>query len=281
MSCDGKIFEGRVRELLRLSEYEMRASSFLTPAEQQTAFEIALHEKESDRCFFWGGAFDAERRLLIAIPEWMIPDYGALGGVFDEKRETVFHSMLAENEVDLTPFLSAVEMTSAGYDELCHRDYLGALLSMGIDRSAVGDIAVLEERRAVAFMKPAACTVALSELKRAGRDTLRVYPYDGVGGKCERETLRIPREYEFIDETVMSERLDGVVKAICKMSRDDALELVKRGDVTLNYKQETKPDRLLVPGDVLSVRGIGKFIYDGNGGVNRRGRVKIHVRKYL
>ena len=84
-----------------------------------------------------------------------------------------------------------------------------------------------------------------------------------------------------LTDTVMSARLDGIVKAFCKITREEASDLVEKGDVTLNYITETRTDKIIVKGDVLSVRGHGKFIYDGDRGVNRRGRLRIDARKYV
>lgn len=271
-----RLFDGRVRECVTCSEYEVKHIGFLTPLEQRRAFDIAVAEGASERCFFWGGAFDAERRMLFMLPEWMLSHEGALGGAFDSVREELFHEMLCgDYEEELSSAIEALEIAGDGYETFEHRDCLGALIGLGIERDAIGDIAFVAKSRGIVFLKPAAAALAVETLKKAGRGAVKI-------DRAEPgRDFRIPTEFELVNETVMSERLDGVVKAVYKMSREDAADIVAKGDVTLNYLTETKTDRMLVPGDVISVRGHGKFIYDGNGGVNRRGRVKIRVRKYV
>lgn len=272
----GKIFEGRIKELVTCSEYAVKCSDFLTPPEQRAAFDIASEMRAADRCFFWGGAFDAQRRVMFMLPEWMLSYQSTLGGAFDARREEIFYSVMKDmSGEELFSSVSAVEISGSGYESIGHRDLLGALLALGIERDCVGDIAVMSDTNAYVFLKSRMTAHVKGSLTKVGRDTVKVYDAELDGA------FRIPVEFEQISESVSSERLDGVIKAVYKMSRSDAEELVSRGEVTLNYKGELKGDRMLSPGDVVSVRGYGKFIYDGNGGVNRRGRLKIQIRKYV
>lgn len=271
----GKIFEGRIRELIKCSEYAVKFSDFLTPLEQRVAFDIANSAGEGGRCFFWGGALDAQRRVMFMLPEWMLSYESTLGGAFDSKREEIIYSVMKEIEDEEFSTIVPLEIVGSGYETLEHRDYMGALLALGIERSEIGDIAVLGDSRCAVFVKSHMASVIKESLSKAGRDTVKVYDGD------LEEGFRVPFEFESVNETVMSCRLDGVVKAVYKLSREAAAELVEKGEVALNYMTETKCDRALSPGDVISVRGHGKFIYDGNGGLNRRGRLKIYVRKYI
>jgi RNA-binding protein YlmH len=112
-------------------------------------------------------------------------------------------------------------------------------------------------------------------LHRAGRDA--------VSAKlAARDSVSVPpREFESITVTVASPRLDGVVKALCGLSRESAADLIRRGEVQVNYTAEERCDRAVSPSDVVCVRGAGKYIVDAYEGENRRGRLRLAVRRYV
>ena len=272
---ENKIFEGRIFDLVRSSEYEIKTSRFLTPAEQKAAFDAAGNGGAAERCLFWGGAPGCERRLAVFVPEWLAPDTKQ-GGAFDPAREEAVKEMIAEGTVDgeLLPVLP-VSISGSAYSELTHRDYLGALIALGIERDSIGDIIVTAPSSAYVFALPGAAKLMENELTSVGREKVNVTV------KPIPDGFRIEKEYEVITDTVMSPRLDGIVKALCNVSRERAAELVEGGDVALNYTVEDRPDAAVEKGDVISVRGFGKYIYDGDRGVNRRGRLRIDARKYV
>lgn len=271
------MFKGRISDLIAASEYTVKTSGFLTPLEQRIAFDTAKSEGAEYRCFFWGGAGDAERRILVMLPDWLTPEQPLLCGPFDEEREDAIREIMASgaDSGEIKDAVCAVEITSGKFTALEHKDYMGALLALGIKRETLGDIVPLESGRAVAFLLPHAAAFVGENLEKAGRE----------GVKVEKVTLpdgyRIPWEFETLTDTVMSLRLDGIVKSLCKVSREDAQSLVEKGEVTLNYICETEKDKPVCKGDVISVRGYGKFIYDGDRGVNRRGRIRFDARKYI
>lgn len=272
-----KIFEGHVRDLVTSSEYQICVSEFLTPLEQRFALDVARAEGAGERCFFWGGVPEAERRCAVFLPDWLCPEYNVSGSAFDSAREE-YPKELIESGADageLSSKFVAVEIYAGSYSDLSHRDFLGAVLSLGLERDCIGDIAVTDPHSAIIFMTAKASALILADLERIGNDTVKVKI-----ASLDR-SFRIPKEYEVITESVMSARLDGIVKALCKITREAASELVEKGDVTLNYIVETRCDRQLIKGDVISVRGYGKFIYDGDRGINRRGRLRIDARKYI
>ena len=273
----GRMFGGRIKDLITSSEYALRISRFLTPAEQAEAYDIARAEGAGGRCFFWGGAAEAERRCAVFLPEWMIPEDTAPCGAFDPLREDAVREIISSgtDSGDIDEQIAAVRIEGSAYTKLTHRDYLGALTALGVERDSIGDIYVDSPSSAYVFALAAASALIVSELSSVGRE--RVAASLAERSRC----LRIERGYEPVTGTVMSARLDGVVRVLCNISREAAGELVGSGDVSVNYSVVTKPDRSLERGDIISVRGHGKFIYDGERGVNRRGRLRIDARKYI
>ena len=112
-------------------------------------------------------------------------------------------------------------------------------------------------------------------LFHAGSDTVRAEVTVLPAG------FEIPRNFERIELSVASPRLDGVVRALTGLSRADANALVKAADVELNYFPEENADAPVSDGDTLSIRGYGKYIIDSACGVTRRGRNRLSARKYV
>ncbi len=276
-SRDEAMFKGHVSDLVSASEYTVKTSGFLSPLEQRIAFDTAKSAGAETRCFFWGGAAEAERRILVMIPDWMAPESPVLCGPFDEEREDVLREIIANGTDggEIRDAICAIEIVSGSFSNLEHKDYLGAVLALGIKRELLGDIVPMEGGRAYAFLLENASSFVEENLEKAGREGVRVEKADLPEG------YRVPREFEVLTDTVMSLRLDGIVKALCKVSREEAASLVEKGEVTLNYIAETEKDASVSKGDVISVRGYGKFIYDGDRGVNRRGRIRFDARKYM
>ncbi len=271
------MLEGRVSDLLRASAYSVKTSCFLSPAEQNAVFDVARALGDGERCFFWGGAPECERRVAVFLPDWMASGAGELGGAFDPRREEALAEFIESGADDgaLAEAIIPLEISCGAYGELCHRDYLGALTALGVERDAIGEIVTTSPSSAIVFAAPAAAALIERELTSVGREKVTVMR-DALP-----EGFRIEHEYETITDTVMSLRLDGIVRTLCKISRESAAELVLSGDVSVNYSVAEKPDAAVEKGDVISVRGYGKFIFDGDRGVNRRGRLRIDARRYV
>jgi RNA-binding protein YlmH len=147
-------------------------------------------------------------------------------------------------------------------------------MGLGIKRSVLGDICVFDFGACV-VCEDKTCDFIVDELKKAGRDTVR----------CEKFTpdadFAAARRFEEISTSVASLRLDGTVRALCNVSREEASRLVVQGFVEVNYFTEKEPDRQVSESDIISVRGHGKYIIDRGGDVTRRGRIRLIARKYV
>ena len=270
------MFPGRIADLITSSEYTVRISRFLTPAEQAEAYGIARAAGAGDRCCFWGGAAQTERRCAVFLPEWMLQEAPS-GGAFDPAREDALREIIASGADggDIASAVTAVRIEGSAYADLSHRDYLGALTALGAERDSIGDIFVDSPSSAYVFALSASSSLIEAELSEVGRERV------SAAKIVLPPSFRVDREYEPITGTVMSARLDGVVRVLCGISREASSSLVESGDVSVNYSVVTKPDRTLEKGDIISVRGHGKYIYDGDRGINRRGRLRIDARRYV
>ncbi len=196
---------------------------------------------------FWGGWQEAERVMLGVFPDYQEP---------------------AANAFPLT----AITVEFRRQDSLTHRDFLGAMLSHGIEREIIGDILV-EEGRGVLFVREEMADYLLMQVEKIGRVgvTLRRGANEPFPGDCRLE--------EF-SAVVASLRLDCVVAACTRLSREKANLLIQEGLVMLNHEAVYQPSRLVESGSKLSIRGKGRFLFDHVGKETKKGRLHIFMKKY-
>ena len=120
--------------------YMLTHTNFLSLAERSAA--RACCKEHGAHIHFYGGYPDAERTVLFVLPDYMEADE---------------HFPSEEDEVLCV--LSC--RTSAGSKALTHRDYLGSLLSLGLEREVIGDILVCENGAGVAFSEEKAKEILL------------------------------------------------------------------------------------------------------------------------
>lgn len=269
----------RAAEMAASAEYATAAMPFLTPRERLLVHDALLRCHQADRAFFWGGCLGCERTMAVFLPDWRMTEpaplpKGGYEGAFDAAREAWFASLLREDPSlgEEIP-LCALQITGSGFAALSHRDFMGAILALGIGRSVLGEIVVTEEG-ALVFTTPDMAVYLTENLTRIGRDSVRIR-------RTETDPfMEIPRQYENISVTAATPRIDGVVRALTNLSREEAAGLVRAGMVERNYNPVLDVDRQIVPGDVLTIRGYGKYRVDRTDEETKRGRRRILCRKY-
>ena len=196
----------------------------------------------------WGGYDTAQRRQAHFLPDWQTePDFEAV---------------------------AALRATFYEPNSLTHRDVLGSLMGLGVTRESVGDILVAEQSVDVLVTEPVR-RFLLDSWDSAGRVRLKVQPI----GPTE---LQVPEEkVKLLRDTVSSLRLDSVLSVGFSLSRSKAAEAVTSGKVQVNWADWQKPDRQVVQGDVLTLRGLGKCVLEEVGNQTKKGRVFITVKRYL
>ena len=158
-------------------------------------------------------------------------------------------------------------------DELTHRDYLGALMNLGIERDCIGDI--LTEGSSCIFF----CSMEMADY--ITENLLRVKHTSVRCSKADRNALNIRQELEELQVNVASERIDAVIAALYRISRQKAAQLIEAEHVFINGIAVTSAGKQMKEGDRISVRGHGKFIYDGVGGSSRKGRLYVSLRRFV
>jgi len=219
------------------------ASKFLTPAE---AHQVSLHfaARQDLMLLFDGGYEGAERvRAVFVNPDW--------------------------GEYERAQLFSALKIDHRPQDTLGHRDILGALMALGIERNTIGDI----------FANFIICLPELSEhivqnLNKAGRVGLKL---TAVG--LETLPTRI-EELTVKADTVASLRLDAVLSAAFDLSRTKAAALIASGIVNLDHEVCLQPTKKVPEDTLLSIRGLGRAKLLEVGGTTKKNRIFVQFGLY-
>ena len=218
-------------------------SSFLTPAER---YELeAWLKMTGTAAVLRGGQAGSERTVAFFLPDWMEPE-----------------------QLEEAAYIKAIRIR-AFFGAPSHRDYMGALLGMGIERDRLGDILVNGEEAYVFCL--AGVEKHLLTLDKVGR----------CGVKSEAAELSevpyVPKEVRSVSFSVMSLRLDAVVGGMFGLSRSEAARQIGAGNVSVNYSVTLKTDMSIRPGDTITLRGAGKGSVTDIGGTSRRGRTFVNA----
>lgn len=157
-------------------------------------------------------------------------------------------------------------------DKLSHRDFLGALMNLGIDRSTIGDIKV-GESEAYLFCQDAIAEYIcqnLEQIKHTHVKCLVTKNYEDIPGEePENKTIQ-----------VNSARVDAVIAKVYNQSRGDCLELFRAGRVFVDGRFCENNSRQLKAGETVNARGYGKFVYLGEPRETRKGKLCVDVAVY-
>lgn len=157
-------------------------------------------------------------------------------------------------------------------DALSHRDVLGAVMNLGIEREVLGDI-FLREGEAYFFAEEKIAPFLLENLKRAKHTELRptiVTPPTDLLVRTEEITVQVG-----------SERLDAVIARVFSLSREEAQSLFPKGLVYLDGRATESPSALPREGNIVSVRTFGRFLYRGVVSFSRKGKLNVLIEKYV
>lgn len=202
--------------------------------------------------------------------------YTVFGGIEGTERVMVRFGSEEELGYDMPFPIKAVKATPLSQkfaDKLTHRDLLGAILNLGIERRCVGDIAIIDNV-AYVFARDDIADFIAANLTRARHTELSVEL---------TEALPKGELYRTESKTVQAngERLDAIIAKVFSLSRDDAQALFKKGYVFVSGKETESTSHIPKENEVVSVRGYGRFIYRGYSSLSRKGKLNITVDLYL
>lgn len=260
MSGTEELLVQRARDLAgRAQKGTITYTAFLTPGEQMRVIRaLGLRENEA---VLHGGYRGAERCRIFFLPPYLVE-------AEDELRSACLAEAFAESVIPM-------EIRGSGYRELTHRDFLGALVHLGVERDRLGDLCALDKTRAIFFCDRVLAAFFTEHLERVANDAVRLQPAalppDFDGG----------RQYAPISDTVASPRADAVVAALANLSREKAQALFREGRVELDYEPEERFDRTVAAGCVIVIRGCGKFVIRSLSDQTRKGRYRLLADRYI
>lgn len=243
----------KVQDLLKLCECTgvSKFTSFLNLREAELALAEVNRQKWKYFCFF-GGFETAERKML---------------GIFPDSE-----TLSTEFEIIFPMVCLKIAPTTVGSKALTHRDYLGAILALGIQRHCIGDI-IEDDVGVRVFVQSTIAPLLLEELTQVGRTSVQV---------TESSFSKELKEKDFFIEkgSVSSLRLDAVLSTIMHINRADVATMITKGLVQVNHLQVTSQHYSVCEGDIFSVRGTGKFKLQKIGGKSRKDRTFIEYLRY-
>lgn len=171
--------------------------------------------------------------------------------------------------------IQAIQITPSSRkfaEELSHRDYLGAVMNLGIERSKIGDI-LTRDGSAILFVNEDLASYITEQLTRVKHTVVNAAPVFDF-----REDYQ--PDYETIKGSVASIRLDTVLSLAFPLSRSKLTSYIEAGRVFVNGKLISSNGYRLKEGDIISVRKMGRILYDGILSETKKGRYMITVRKF-
>lgn len=168
--------------------------------------------------------------------------------------------------------LKAVPLSGKYAEPLTHRDYLGALMHLGVERSTIGDIKVIDGV-GYFFITDKMCNFVIDELTRVKHTTVLCQICDRIPDSWQEKTKEMTIQVD-------SQRIDLVIAKVFKLSRSEVLKLFQERRIFINGKLCEKNTVNLNDKDVVSVRGSGRFCYDGVSSRTRKGKWNANIRIY-
>lgn len=170
------------------------------------------------------------------------------------------------------PFKFIKITNKSKFNKLGHRDYLGALMALGIEREKMGDLRVVDNYAIVPIVEELAVYVAAS-LTTVGKAP--VYAEEVTAEEVPSS------KFEELTINVSSERLDNFIAKLSNISRSKALDIIDSGKALVNYSKVRDKSLEINEGDIVTISGVGKFIIGQVTGSTKSGKVKVSVKRYI
>jgi len=158
-------------------------------------------------------------------------------------------------------------------EALSHRDYLGALMALGIERELLGDIIVRQEA-AYLFCEERIAPYLMEHFTQARHTALSCAPVDALPQGALFETRSVTVQ-------LASQRADALIAHVYHLSRAQAQGLFPAGKVFISGRLCESPGYTPKEGDILSVRGLGRMKYMGVSGLSKKGREITRIELFV
>lgn len=205
---------------------------------------------------FFGGYEDSERKILIVYP--------------DKYND----SMIEKNYSKMLKILR-IELPEEEFGKYSHRNYLGGIVKLGLKREKVGDILVSNQGADIVVVSD------FAEVLKKELPSLTRFENSKIEIKEISDIIKKEVKIEEVSIIVPSLRLDNIVSDLVKTSRSKAKQIIEQERVFVNGQNETKMAKQVKIGDIITIRGKGRFIVKEQTGTTRSGRAVLKIEKYV
>jgi len=204
----------------------------------------------------YGGFEEAERKMFVIYPE-------------------KFNSIIVEKNLSNIVQIIRIQLPEDLKGKYTHRDYLGAVIKLGVKREKIGDIIVDNNGADIIVDKDISKFLLenLRSLTRFSKSEITVENIENL------RTVEIRKEEREI--ILSSLRLDNVISELARCSRNKALDIINMERVFVNFQCETKKTKQIKTGDMVTIRGKGRFFVKELVGQTRSGRIVIRIEKFV
>lgn len=247
-NSDENIFVKKIVRILELAQGigSVQFTLFMDLRQQQLFMAQANKYPDVNIKLVCGYEGDGERMLAV-----LYPDYISFGDI--TAPVTVLRTKISDRGIS-------------------HKDFLGAAMSLKIDREYIGDIILKEDEVFIICHKNVA-DIIIDELMSVKHSSVSFERWD--------KPVSFVKEYsETRTSTVASLRADSVVAAVLNKSRSEAVKLIKQGNIKVNQMDILHTDFEIFDNDVISIRYYGKYKIFCDGAKSRKDRIFINIAKY-
>ena len=254
---DNRLFVAKVLDKINFTKTKnkIQYTDFLNLYEQEMCLNI-VKKLSLNRFYFFGGEENTERKILVIYPEKLTEE------------------MSRKNDSSIISIIR-IELPKELRGEYSHRDYLGAIMKLGVEREKIGDISVRSKGAEIVIKNE------VQKFLMQNLGSLTRFSSAEIEEKKIEDLKEIEAQKVEITEIVASLRLDNIVASLARTSRNKATEILEQERVFLNFKCETKSSKQVNVGDVITIRGKGRFVFKEISGNTRKGRYVIKIDKYI
>lgn len=229
-----------------IKNYDVRQTDFLNPFEIKNAIDI-LNSNSDIKYTVDGGYDNAERSTIFIYPYYM--DY--------EEIENNLKFIQVEGNFK--------------FKSVSHKDYLGAIINLGIKREKIGDI-IIHDNFCQIIVSNDICDFIMMNLNKVCRNNVSIF-------EISKDKIRYnPPNYKDISFTVSSGRLDCIISSLYNISRQDSMKYINGERVAVNYEKITTPSKEIKSETLISVRGKGRAKVVQVGDITKKGRIKVQAK---
>ncbi|RDY24913.1 RNA-binding protein [Romboutsia maritimum] len=229
-----------------LKNYDVRNTDFLNPYEIKNAIDI-LNSNSDIKYTVDGGYVNCERSTVFIYPYYM--EY--------EDVQNKLRFLQIEGNFK--------------FSDISHKDYLGALMNLGIKREKVGDI-IIHDSFCQVIVSDDICDFIIMNLEKVSRNNVKIKEI------TREQIIYNSPNYKDISFTVSSDRIDCIISGLYNISRQDSLKFINGEKVNVNYEKITSPSKEIKEGSLISVRGKGRAKVTKIGDLTKKGKIKVQAK---